>query len=178
MTLERIAQLARLASGFRKFLRPPIGIEAAAAEIKRRLEDRETNFVTLAKQLIYDVPSSPYRRLLVWGRCEYGDLRARVTSHGLESTLERLRDEGVYLTLDEFKGRAPVVRNGLRFETEETDFDKPRLSDGRLIGETSGSRGKRSRVSYDWDFIAEEARHETLLYAIHGVLDAPFALWY
>jgi len=178
MTLERIAQLARLAGGFRKFLRTPIGIEAAAVEIKRRLEDRETNFVTLAKQLIYDVPSSPYRRLLVWAGCEYCDLRARVASHGLESTLEKLRDEGVYLSLDEFKGRAPVVRNGLRFETEETDFDNPRLSDGRLIGETSGSRGKRSRVSYDWDFIAEEARHETLLYAIHGVLDAPFALWY
>ncbi len=175
---QRIAQRARLAVGFREFIRTPIGVDAAAAEIRRQLTAREDNFLNYAKKLIYDVPSSPYRRLLLWAGCKYGDLCASIRSRGLENTLEKLRDEGVYLTLEEFKSRSPISRNGLRIETHETDFDNPFLLRGRLSGETSGSRGKTSLVTYDWDFIAHEAAHEAILYSIHDPGNRPFALWY
>ena len=178
MMFRRTRQLAHLAGGFGKFLSTPVTLEAAAEDLRQRLQERESNFVSCAKQLIYDVPSSPYRRLLLFAGCEYGDLCASVKSRGLEKTLENLCDQGVYLSLEEFKSRVPVVRNGLSFETHETDFDNPLLLGGRITGETSGSRGRASRVNYDWDFIAEEAGHEAILHATHGVLDAPLALWF
>jgi hypothetical protein len=178
MTLSRTRQLAHLAGGFRKFLSKPVTLEAATEDLRQRLQERESNFVRCAKRLIYDVLSSPYRRLLLWAGCEYGDLCASVKSRGLEKTLESLRDQGVYLSLEEFKSRVPVLRTGLSFETYEVDFDNPLLLGGRITGETSGSKGKASRVNYDWDFLAEEASHEAVLYATHGVLDAPLALWF
>src|SRR5208283_394847 len=141
MTLRRTRQLALLAGGFRKFLSHPITVATATSDLKRQLQERESNFIRVAEQLIYDVPSSPYRRLLLWAGCEFGDLRASVQSRGLEKTLEDLRDRGVYLTLEEFKSRVPVLRNGLSFETHEVDFDNPLLLGGRISGETSGTRG-------------------------------------
>lgn len=178
MTLGRIKQLARMAGGFRHFVRTPVTREQAVAGIRQRMADREKNFLRLARRLIYDLPSSPYRRLLVWAGCEYEDLQRSVESHGIENSLTQLRDAGVRLSLDEFKSRIPVSRRGLTFETQETDFDNPFLLGHRIEGGTSGSRAKSTRVAYDWDFIAEESAHELLLYAMHGVLNAPLALWY
>jgi len=178
MNTGRVRQLVRLAGGFRRFARTPLTHDQAVAVIRRQMAERETRFIELARRLIYDVPSSPYRRLLLWAGCGPGDLDAGVKARGLETTLEQLRDAGVCLSLDEFKSRAPVCRRGLTFETCETDFDNPFPGGHRLEGATSGSRGKSTRVAYDWEFIAEEAAHELLLYAIHGVLDAPLALWF
>jgi hypothetical protein len=45
--------------------------------------------------------------------CELEDLE-RMTGQDGEATLERLRRSGVYVTFDEFKGRAPIVRGEAR----------------------------------------------------------------
>ena len=178
MSLARIGQLARLAVGFRHFVRHPVTYQQAITEVKGRLARRHTNFLRVARSLVYDIPSSPYRRLLFWAGCEYGDLQKSVESHGIEMTLERLRDAGVYLTLEEFKSRVPICRRGLTCETQESDFDNPSLMGTRIEGNTSGSRGKSARVAYDWNFIAEEAANELLLYSAHGLVDTPTALWF
>lgn len=47
-----------------------------------------------------------------------------------------------------------------------------------ISGTTSGTSSAATRVLYSWEFIAEEAAHEALLYEAHGVLDRPVALWY
>ena len=47
-----------------------------------------------------------------------------------------------------------------------------------IAGATSGSRSAPMRVMYDWEFIAEEAAHERVLYEEHALFDAPWALWY
>jgi hypothetical protein len=179
MTTSRLGQLARQATGFPKFLRGPVTVDRAVSVIRRQLEHREENFLIFAKQVIYDVAHSPYRRLLLWAGCDFADLRASVRSRGIERTLEKLRDAGVYLTLDEFKSRAPIVRNGLIIETVDADFDNPFLSGGPIYGVTSGTRSTTgSRVTFNWDFMAEETAYEVTLYAAHEVLDAPLALWF
>lgn len=178
MNFGRLRQLAHLAAGFREFARTPLTRDQAVAIIRRQMAERETSFLENARRLIYDVPSNPYRQLLLWAGCSAGDLEASVRSHGLEKALEQLRDAGVKLSLDEFKSRAPICRRGLTIETRASDFDNPFLGGHRLEGTTSGSRGNSTRVAYDWEFITEESAHELLLYEMHGVLDAPTALWF
>jgi hypothetical protein len=74
-----------------------------------------------------------------------------VQRDGLEAALSRLHDAGVYVTLEEFKGRAPICRPGLEFEVSERDFDNPLLT-AHYEGLTGGSRGGGSRVAIDFEF--------------------------
>ncbi len=178
MQISRIRQLASIAWGLNNYLKRPLTLERAMDDIKHRMDNREGNFLSIAKKLIYENQYSPYRKLLLWAGCEYGDLKDSVRQKGLEKTLERLRDEGVYLTLEEFKSKIPVRRNGLTFETTETDFDNPFVMGKAIEASTSGSRSKGTRVMYDWDFLTEEAANELILYETHGLVDAHLAFWF
>jgi hypothetical protein len=91
-------------------LRRPISLEQARAILRRRLERREADFLALVCQAIYANPGSPYRQLLSLAGCEYGDLERLVGRDGLERALQVLYRGGVYLTVDELKGRRPIVR--------------------------------------------------------------------
>jgi hypothetical protein len=153
-------------------------LEQAKSDIRKRMGNRESNFLTLAKKLIYENQKSPYRKLLLWAGCEYKDLDDSIKHRGVENTLEKLRDEGVYITLEEFKTKAPICRKGLTFETSPADFDNPYLMGKSIQGTTSGSRSSGTRVMYDWDFFTEEAVNELMLYETHGLSNAPFALWH
>lgn len=92
------------------FLRHPVSLDEARAILHRRLERRAADFLGLAQRAIYGNPQSPYRQLLALAGCEYGDLERMVGQDGLEEALRRLYRAGVYLTVDEFKGRRPVIR--------------------------------------------------------------------
>ena len=48
-------------------------------------------------------------------------------SKGLEPTLRALPDAGVYITFEEFRGRAPIVRGGREIRVDPTAFDTPLL---------------------------------------------------
>src|SRR3972149_10524573 len=177
MQITRIKQLARIAWGLGNFLKSPMTLEQAKSDIRKRMDNRVSNFLTLAKKLIYENQYSPYRKLLLWVGCEYKDLEESVRHLGIENTLEKLRDEGVYLSLEEFKGKIPICRNGLTFETIQTDFDNPFLMGKSIQGSTSGSRSTGTRVMYDWNFLAEESANELMLFETHGISNAPLVLW-
>jgi len=177
MQVSRIKQLARIAWGLGNYLKAPMTIEKAKIDIKKRMDNRHSNFLALAKKLIYENQHSPYLKLLLWAGCEYKDLEDSIRHQGVENTLEKLRDEGVYITLEEFKGKVPIRRNGLTFEICQTDFDNPFLMGKSIQGTTSGSRSSGTRVMYDWDFFTEEATNELMLYETHGLLNAPLVLW-
>ncbi len=177
MVPAEIAQLARMACGLPRFLRRPMTLPLAKEAIGWRMAEREARFLSAAKRLIYDNPSSPYRRLLLWAGCDYGDLERAVFAAGLENTLAKLRGEGVYVTLAEFKSQVPICRRGLTVGVRAADFDNPLLMGKALTGATSGSYSRPSRVAYDWNLMTEHAANELVLYDIHGVSDAPIALW-
>lgn len=177
MRIDRIRQQLGIAIGFFEYMRKPINKESAISEIRQRIENRDKYFLNFARKLIYENPNSPYRKLLKWAGCEYSDLETGIHTDSLESTLEKLRSAGVYLTLEEFKSQVPVCRNGLTIETSETDFDNPYISGKSIKGSTSGSRSKSSRVLYDWDFLAEEAENEMLLHEVHDLGNADCAFW-
>lgn len=177
MNVTRARQLAAVAWGFQKYLRSPLTLQKAADDIRLRLDGRQKNFLRVARELVYDNPFSPYRKLLLWAGCTYADLEDTVRREGIEKTLEKLRDEGVYLTLEEFKATSPIVRRGLTIEPLEADFDNPVFMGKGIEGSTSGSRSRGTRVLYDWHFFAEEAANELILYETHGISGWSSALW-
>jgi hypothetical protein len=178
MNRRQIAQLARLGFAMPGRLRRTVTLESATARLTRQLADRADTFLACARRQIYDHPSSPYRALLLHAGCDHAGLSRCVRARGLEATLSDLAARGVRVSLEEFKRQRPIERGSLRLAPREADFDNPGLAADGITGSTSGSRAAPTRVMYDWEFIAEEAAHERLLYEEHGLFAAPWALWY
>jgi hypothetical protein len=177
MTMLAEAKMyARFASGLPSFLRETITLAHAEQIVRRRLERREDSFLRLLERGIFGNPRSPYRPLLRLAGCELGDVRAMLRSRGLEGTLVALRQTGVYVSFEEMKGRAPLVRDGREIPLRPRDFDNPFLSRA-YHAESGGSTGAGSRVPTDLDHLAATAPHLMLGYAAHGVHAAPTVLW-
>lgn len=175
MQLRPYGEVISLAAGLPRYLRQAITIGDAAASVRQRCESRETRFLKAADLLIYANERSPVRKLLLHAGCEAGDLRSSVKADGIESTLERLRREGVFFSSDELRGREAVRRGSFVMETAARAFDPPIRSG--VGGATSGSTGPSIPVRYGWSFLAEEAENELLLLDSHGLASARLALW-
>lgn len=167
---------ARFATGLRQYIHKPLALSQARGLLLERAARRNENFLLLAQRAMYGYAASPYRALLQDAGCEYGDLRACVQRDGIEPTLRKLRDEGVYVTFEQFKGRAPLERKGKILAADARAFDNPFLAQ-HFYAETSGSTGKATRISHDLEHQAATASHHLIARAAHNVLDAPFALW-
>ena len=98
----------RLLRDLPAYLRTPVGAEEAARAVALRLAGRETAFLALVRAAVFAHAPSPYRRLLAEAGCTAGDLEALVRRDGVDTALRTLAAAGVYLTVDEFKGRLPV----------------------------------------------------------------------
>src|SRR5262245_19375104 len=112
-TLEYLQTFAQLPFALRRFLRHPLTLAEARQIVRSRMEHRDEQFLKFAETSICSHPRSPYLPLLKNAGCELGDLTALVTRQGVEGTLRKLREEGVYDTFEEFKGRKPIERKGL-----------------------------------------------------------------
>ena len=112
-TLDYLATFAQFPFAVRRFLRRPPTVDGARGRVRERLAQREANFLKIIERSVYGWPRSPYLALLKLAGCELGDVRALVGRHGLEAALQTLREAGVYVTVEEFKGRKPIVRGGL-----------------------------------------------------------------
>src|SRR5690349_4522347 len=110
--LQRLRMSARYAADLPKFLRQPLSPLECRQRIESQLRNREQTFLQILERGIFGNPNSPYRKLLANAGAEFGDIAGAVRSNGIENTLERLHGEGVYITLDEFKGRQPIKRPG------------------------------------------------------------------
>ncbi len=166
----------RFAVALRDFTRHPISVEDARAIIRQRVANREANFLETVERNIFGHARSPYLPLLRRAGCEMGDIRSMVRSAGLENTLRSLRQAGVYITFEEFKGRQPIVRNDLIMHVRPEDFDNPRIRN-YYETQTGGTTGKMTLVPVDLAHIAAQAPYELLTHAAHDVTDTPAALW-
>ena len=151
-------------------------MEEARVQLRRRLDEREANFLDVAERGIYGHPASPYLPLLRAAGCELGDLRALVRTRGLEGALSSLRDAGVYVTFEEFKGRSPIERNGVVVETGHGTFHNP-LSERFFTTRSSGSTGAPVEGAHDLAHILSGVPSRMISCDAHGVLGAPLGLW-
>src|SRR5437867_29401 len=171
----------RFLSKLPSFLRHPMGLEEARTTLRRRLEHRETDFLALARFAIYDNPRSPYRELLALAGCEPEDLERLVRRDGVESALVELYRRGVYLSVDEFKGRSPIVRGNAVIHADPGRFGPPGARHHVPL-QTGGSRGEGTRLSIDLAYVRDRAVDAGLVFHamggdrwIHGVWGVPGA---
>lgn len=174
---DDLRMYARFAWGLRSYLRETITLADAKAIVHQRLEERESNFLRLVERGIYGYAHSPYLPLLKLAQVELCDIQNMVRAKGLEDTLRALREAGVYVTFEEFKGREPIVRDGQTIPVQAQDFDNPFLRH-YYEGRTGGTTGAGTRVPTDLDHLAAQAPLLMLTYDAHGVLDLPTAIWY
>lgn len=131
------------------YVRSPLDLEVAVARQKDFIQRREEIFMGNLAREVFEIPRSPYLFLFKEAGCEAGDVARLLRENGLDQTLEVLSDAGVYVTFDQFKGRAPIERNGRVLEVSDTDFDNP-LVRGAGSRTTSGSSGRATKLKTDW----------------------------
>ena len=157
---------ARFFSDLPRFLRTPLTPAQSRARVKERMTGRAASLVAFVGD-VFDRPASPYAMLLRHVGLAPADVASMVAREGVEGTLAVLLREGVYLTVDEFKGRRPVVRGSLEFTIDRTGIVNPR-SVVHGVAETSGSGGSPMPVPIDLASIADHAVNTQLAMAAYG----------
>jgi hypothetical protein len=147
---------SRFAWGLRSFLRHTLTLEEAKAILQKRMAEREENFLRLVRKGIFGYSNSPYLPLLKLAQCEMGDIEKMIRDKGLEGTLMALREAGVYISFEEFKGRKPIVRNEKVIPEKAHAFDNPYLT-RYYQAETGGTTGAGTRVGMDLDHTSSQA---------------------
>jgi hypothetical protein len=163
-------------SRFPGFLRRPLRPAEAHATLRRRLAQREHDFLALARRGIYENAESPYRPLLALAGCEYGDLARLVGEEGIEGALHALLRQGVYLTVSELKGREPVLRGSTRLDVETGRLRNPQAALHVPVS-SSGGRGAEAVVNLDLVFLREVAVNQSLVMEARQGLTWRHAIW-
>jgi hypothetical protein len=161
--LDDVVTTARLAAGLPGFLRHPITVADARIVLGRRLQDRALDFLALVRRGIYEHAPSPYRPLLRRAGCEYGDLESLVRQDGVEGALRALLRRGVYLTVEELRGRRPVVRGSLAFAVEPGALCNP---GARVVLSSRSSSGRGTGTSVPMDLVHLKDRAVNTLLAM------------
>lgn len=174
--LDDMLKYGRFAIGLRRFLREKVTLEMAREDIRRRLQERETNFLRVAEKGIFGHAKSPYHPLLKEAGCEFGDLRDTVRRRGLEFALRELREAGVCFNFEQFKGREPVECGGKSWYLTSRDFDNPFLR-ASYYGTTGGSTGAAARVAFDLESMAAAASQNLITGEAHGTIGMPRGIW-
>jgi hypothetical protein len=175
-TVSKAYRYLRLASDVKGFLREPISVEAAKAHVGQGMRSRDPAFLRMIERAIFGNPSSPYLELFRAAGCEFGDVERLVRRHGIEETLHQLLKAGIYVTFDEFKGRAPAVRGSQTFAFHAADFDNPSTT-AHFQSSSGGTRGQPTRIHIDLEHLAQSAPHWALWFAAHDWLPRPLVFW-
>jgi hypothetical protein len=157
-------------------LRHPVSPEEARATLRVRLERREADLLAMLRRVFDGPPGGPYRALLRMAGCEYGDLEGLVRHDGVEGTLQELFRRGVYLTVDELKGRRPIVRGSLTLEAGWHHV-RNRAVAAHLPVQSSGSRGAATFMGLDLGFVRDLGVNIHLLLGACGGLGWQHAPW-
>jgi hypothetical protein len=163
--------------GLRPYLRRGLDLPAALRQVESQLAAPELSFADVLREAVFARPDSPYRALFGWAGIAFDDVVSLLAEHGVEATLERLHDAGVYVTLEEFKGVRPIERPGLELRVRPEDFDNP-LTANAYEARTGGSSGAARAILIDLDLLAYESVYHALCFASAGVAGRPLAIWH
>jgi hypothetical protein len=169
--------MGRFALGLRGFLRQTAAPAESSALVRNSIEAREANFLSLVEHGIFGRSSSPYLPLLKQAGCTFGDLQALVRTRGLENALRDLLEAKVYVTFEEFKGRASIVRDGCALAVQPHDFENPLLT-RHFEGRSGGSSGAGTRLFADLSMLAQETPAHVLFLRAFHLLGRPIGLWW
>lgn len=171
----------RFVTGLRKFINSRMttqeAIERARSLLKERIAGRESNFISLAERGIFGNSRHPAVALLQAKKIAFADLKRWVVRDGIEAALRALAQDGVYFTVDEFKGKVPVIRNGVHLSCKPEMFDNPFLAHVYEV-RSGATRSVGTRVRIDFDYLDQRSLYDAFLLNVHRCLDAPVANWF
>jgi hypothetical protein len=174
--LSELALAARFFRNVPRYLRRPVTLEESRRVLARRLDERERDFLHLVRCAVYGRSSSPYRELLAWAGCEWGDLVSLVERDGVEAALRALLRGGVYLTADELKGRRPVMRGGRALRVDAAAVRNP-LAPLHVAARSGASRSAGTLVVNSLASIRDRAVNTCLTLAARDGLDWEKGVW-
>lgn len=171
----------RFVGGLDKYLRnrlePQEAIRRSRALLKERIARRSENFLNIIQRGVFEYSKSPYLKLLEPKKISFSDVKKWVESDGIEPSLKRLQQEGIYFTVDEFKGKSEVRRNGASFRCSENMFDNPFLSTAYEV-RSGATRSAGTRVRIDFDYLVQRSLYDAFLLNMHESLTSPIANWF
>jgi hypothetical protein len=158
-------------------LRQPASLARAHANVAQRRRERSTSFLVLLQRGVYQHPSSPYLALLRVAGIELGDVQRLVQTEGLEGALGVLLDAGVYLSLDELKGRRPARRGSATVPVPPGSLLNPLVRSG-VRGRSGGSSGAPTSVPITAAHAHMAGQPMHLVEAAQGGASWARACWY
>ena len=164
----------RFCGGLPGFLRTPMTLAGAERTVARRQAERGESLLALVNRA---VSAGPYVALFDAAGPDRQAVRRWVRRDGPDRALERLRDAGVYLTYDEFCGRAVAERHGRALRFSPADFENPSVRAGCTVA-TGATHSTGTRTKFDLDLLTNWAAHYALMLAEHGVERAAHAAWF
>jgi hypothetical protein len=167
---------ARLLRHVPRVVRRPVTSSDARSLLAVQLSRRSENLLTLLRDAVFAVPHSPYQALLRHAGYAYPDVAHLVRREGIEGALARLYRDGVYLTVDEYKGRTDVVRGSLTMRVVPERLANV-LAARHLAVTTSGSRGRQAALFRDLEFVRRGAAWEGLVAEACAGPDYGCAVW-
>jgi len=143
---------ARFALRVPFFLRRPVSLPEAHAMLREGLAHRADRLLDRIRRDVFERPESVYHRLFRHAGLEFGDVESLLRRDGVEETLRTLFRAGIYLSVDEFKGRAAIRRGSLHLEVKPEDLRSPRAA-YHLPASSGGSRSGGTPVLIDLHFV-------------------------
>jgi hypothetical protein len=174
--LNDLQRFLRFAAAFNEFLTTTITVDDAKKRVLRMLEARDDNFLRIVRAAVFDYEKSPYLALCRHAGVEFGDVEQSVRRDGLEPTLHRLAQAGMFVTVEEFRGRAPIRRGRFELPVDASDFDNP-LSTRHLDHQSGGSTGTARTLAFDLNLAVHTAPIEMLFLDATGLLNRPMGLF-
>ena len=95
---------------------------------------------------------------------------------GVEGALQTLYRQGVYLSVEEFKGRRPAIRGSASLQVDLGELRNP-LSSAHIVRSTGGSGGSAVPVAADLAFIRDRAINTVLNLEARGGLRWRHGIW-
>lgn len=157
-------------------LRKPVPLAEAHTLLRQGLARRADRLLDRIRRDVFERPGSVYHRLFRHAGVEIGDVERLVNSDGPEEALRRLFEAGIYLSVDEFKGRAPTRRGSLCLEVKPEDLRSPRAA-YHLPASSGGSLGAGTPVLMDLAFLRACAANWLVCMEVWGGLGWRVILW-
>jgi hypothetical protein len=158
------------------FLRETLSVQESTHLIREWIEKREARFLRKLEKMVFKYPASPYLNLLQAAGCELGDVRQLLQTEGLDGTLERIRDAGVYVSWEELKGRKEVRRGSWAATFQEEEFNNPIIAP-HYMSTSSGTSGVPVRIPIDLEDHTQSAPDWAFLFHMHGWMNEPLLFW-
>ena len=174
--LDNLRMAARLARDLRTFLQQPYTLDDCHRLLKDQLARRDESFLEIMARAVFANPRSPYLALMRHAGITLGDVVAWTRRDGVEGALGELYRAGVHVTLDEFKGRRPMRRDGIEVAVRDHDFDNPLLT-AYYENWSSGAHSAGTRARVDLGLLSNEAAFELVFLTALDLLGRPIGIW-